>query len=491
MKTLFLDTNVLIQCRVLDQLPWREISKNEDISLLISRPVQEEIDLMKHDGNSRRAKRSRAATTLIRSILLSEISKVVIQDSGPHVEVAFAPPIALKESPFSFLDLSKIDDRIIVEAIYYRDQHPQEHVALLTHDTQPMVTSKQCGLTLIAVPDTWLLPPEPDNRDKRIIELESKLQKLGNNYPIINIAFKDMNDDNLHVACFNVMCYPSLSSQEIEELAKLVVQRNPITTEFAQQAPRINPTKNTVIDLFNINVIPGHYAPPSEEEIRKYTKELYPQWVEDVKNFFKSFPSKMEFPTREHRFYVSINNDGYAPAENVLVEFSLSGGLFLIPIDDKDKRTETSPLELPKPPIPPRGRWVHSLSAFESMVTSARAQIYPWNNNLNVPRDFSFYQPKKHDKNAFYWKPNRPARPVTTWDFECDDFRHKIEPEVFKIRIGVPDVDRPVNAILECRVSARNLHDPVVDSLPVKVKYENQNSFTAAINILQNKDQKF
>lgn len=483
MKTLFLDTNVLIQCRVLEQLPWSEISKDEDISLLISRPVQEEIDLMKHDGNSRRAKRARAATSVFRRILLSETSKVVIQDSGPHVEVAFAPPISVKESPFPFLDLSKIDDRIIVEAIYYRDQHPQEYVVLLTHDTQPMVTSKQCGLTVIAVPDTWLLPPEPDSRDKRIIELESRLQKLGNNYPIIKIAFKDMNDDDLHVACFNVMCYPSLGSQEIEELTKLVVKRNPITTEFAQQTPINNQTKKTV-NLFNINVIPGRLAPPSEEEIRKYTEELYPKWVEDVKNFFKSFPSKMELPTREHMFYVSINNDGYAPAENVLVEFSLSGGLFLMPIDDKDNRTETSPLELPKPPMPPRGRWVHSLSAFASMVTNARAQMYPWENNLNVPRDFSFYQPKKHDKNAFYWKPNKPARPMTTWGFECDEFRHKIEPEVFKIRIGVPDVERPVNAILECRVSARNLHDPVVNSLPVKVNYEKQNSFNTVINIL-------
>jgi hypothetical protein len=485
MKTLFLDTNVLMQCRALEQLPWYEISKDEDISLLISRPVQEEIDLMKYDGNSRRAKRSRTATTLLRNILFSKISKVIIQDSGPHVEVAFAPLFVLKESPFPFLDLSRIDDRIIVEAIYYRDQHPQEDVVLLTHDTQPMVTSKQCGLTFIAVPDTWLLPPEPDNRDKRITELESKLQKLENNYPIINVAFKDMNDDDLHVACFNVLYYPSLSSQEIEELTKLIVQRNPLTTEFAQQAPRIKPPQNTVMDLLiNTNVIHGRYEPPSGEVIRKYTEELYPQWIANVKDFFKSFPSKMGYPTREYRFRVFINNNGYVPAENVLVEFNLSDGIFLMPIDDEDKKPETRPLELPKPPIPPKGKWVDDFSYYKSLISNVRANIYPENKFDNILRDFSPYQHKKHDKNLFYWKPKRPVRQMITWAFECDEFRHKTEPEVFEIRIGIPDAVQPVKAIFECRVSARNLHDPVVDKLPVKVKYENQNSFTAAVNIL-------
>ena len=355
MKTLFLDTNVLMQCRKLDQLPWHEVSNDENIFLLISRPVQEEIDRMKHQGNARRGQRSRAATTFIRNMLLSESSETVIRASGPHVEVGFAPPISLKENPSPFLDLSRTDDRIIAEAICYRDQHPEEDVALLTHDTQPMVTSKYCGLAFIMVPDTWLLPPEPNERDKKIAELEGKLQKFEKNFPVIKVAFNDASGNPLHTASLNVQWYPKLSEQEIEGLVRLVVSHHPIATDFARPTPRINQIKLACLDTLMPLGVQRRYKPPTEEEIRKYTLELYPEWVENVKNFFKSLPSQLESPTWEYQFSVSINNDGYSPAENVLVEFTISGGLLLMPINDEDKSAEASPLVLPKPPSPSQG----------------------------------------------------------------------------------------------------------------------------------------
>jgi len=481
MKTLYLDTNVLIQCRKLEQLPWQEISKDENIVLLISRPVQEEIDRMKHDGNSRRTKRSRAATTFIREMMLSETSKAVIRGSGPNVEVGFAPPVSLKENPFPFLDLSRSDDRIIAEAIFYRDQHPGEDVALLTHDTQPMLTSKHCGLAFIQVPDEWLLSPEPDDRDKKIAELENKLQKFEKSYPVIKIGYSDVSGNPLHVASMHVRCYSALSKQEIEELVGLALSHHPVVTDFAVSEPRTNPASSAGIDTMKLLGVRQRYEPPTGEEISKYTEELYPAWVESVNVFFKSLPGHLESPTREYCFSVSIENDGYSPAEHVLVEFNVSGGLFLMPIDDEDKSAKASPLVLPQPPNSPKGRWIQGLSPFESLAASVRAfegfATTPFN---RVLRDFSPFQPPKHDKNAFYWKPQRPSRPTTTWVFECDEFRHKTGEEVFKIRIMVPGDRRLGNRIFECRVSARNLHDPIVCSLPVKVEYENQDSFATA-----------
>lgn len=51
MKTLFLDTNLFIQCREIT-LPWNEIVRDDSILLLIPRTVQEEIDRNKHNGNT-------------------------------------------------------------------------------------------------------------------------------------------------------------------------------------------------------------------------------------------------------------------------------------------------------------------------------------------------------------------------------------------------------------------------------------------------------
>ena len=159
MRVLFLDTNVFLQCRDLAELPWQEITGDEKLLLLVARPVQEEIDRLKQDGNSRRTKRARAANSLFRKILSSQNSKVTIRTALPLVEIAFSPLASIQESGCKLLDLTRADDRIIAEALHYRSENPADNVAILTHDTQPMLTAKHCGLVYIPVPNNWLLPP--------------------------------------------------------------------------------------------------------------------------------------------------------------------------------------------------------------------------------------------------------------------------------------------------------------------------------------------
>jgi len=68
MKVIFLDTNIFIQCREIEQLPWGELfEKEKHIILVIPRTVLEEIDRFKQEGNSRRAKRARKANSFIES----------------------------------------------------------------------------------------------------------------------------------------------------------------------------------------------------------------------------------------------------------------------------------------------------------------------------------------------------------------------------------------------------------------------------------------
>ena len=69
-------------------------------------------------------------------------------------------------------DLSRSDDCIIAEALVYREDKPDQEVALLSHDTGLLGMAKDCGLAVQPVPDTWLRPPEPDERSRRIVQLE-------------------------------------------------------------------------------------------------------------------------------------------------------------------------------------------------------------------------------------------------------------------------------------------------------------------------------
>ena len=73
------------------------------------------------------------------------------------------------------LDLSVADNRIVDEALSYAASNPGVDLVFLSHDTAPILTAKRHGLPVFVIPDGWLLPPEPDPRDKRIMELERKV----------------------------------------------------------------------------------------------------------------------------------------------------------------------------------------------------------------------------------------------------------------------------------------------------------------------------
>lgn len=173
METFFVDTNLLIQCRDLSQLPWQDISNDNHIVLVISRPVLEEIDRHKQSGNNRRASRCRKISSDFRELIIKKTNKYLIRNSSPMVELLLQSTIETSILlPSGVLDLTKSDDRIIYEALAYKSKHSDVHVRLLTHDTNPLLTAQSCGLDYSIIPDTWLMEPELDSRDKKITELE-------------------------------------------------------------------------------------------------------------------------------------------------------------------------------------------------------------------------------------------------------------------------------------------------------------------------------
>ncbi|VEB73519.1 Uncharacterised protein [Raoultella ornithinolytica] len=56
---LFPDTNIFLQCMPLAQVNFSEITSCDEICVIITRPIQQEIDRQKGQGNSRLSKKRR------------------------------------------------------------------------------------------------------------------------------------------------------------------------------------------------------------------------------------------------------------------------------------------------------------------------------------------------------------------------------------------------------------------------------------------------
>jgi predicted ribonuclease YlaK len=88
---LFPDTNVLVQCRPLKELDWSAWREFDEVHLVISRPVQAEIDDQKNKGGDRLARRARRASSLLRQIILNGQEHSVVRPTDPNVKIFIRP----------------------------------------------------------------------------------------------------------------------------------------------------------------------------------------------------------------------------------------------------------------------------------------------------------------------------------------------------------------------------------------------------------------
>jgi hypothetical protein len=473
MKVHFLDTNIFLQCKDLEQLPWGDLIPDEELLLLIPRAVSKEIDHLKQDSNPRRAKRSRRASSFFKSILRSENLEITIRNSNPIVKISFAPVTNLRMDLLGVLDLSRPDDSIIAEAISYKNAEPDHEVVILTQDTNLVLTSMHCGLPFVLVPDEWLLPPESDPRDKKILELESRLKILEKSLPEIEIIAFDNEGSPVESLDIQIISYKELEECELKELVSMVEAANPKVTDFNSSLRY----PNSLTQALGIGYV---YEPPSKDIVEKYLNNKYPDWLNRVEEYFKNLGFNFGLSDRYIETSFAVNNVGKVPANDVTVEFRAYNGLLFSPSGKEFIKSEAGlVIKLPKAPKAPEGRIVNKLASTFSHITP-HGLVH--DNISGKIRDL-FYTPPStpripKDKKHFYWQDSRPVDFEDKWVFECEEFLHHRDPEDFGITLFVhPNIRNETAFKVECRVLVKNLPEPIVFRLPVRVKFKEEDLF--------------
>jgi len=483
LKIFFLDTNVFLQCRDLKDLPWQDIADGHDLQLLIPRPVQEEIDRQKSDGGTRRGKRARKVSAFFRDIILSDSMSIEIGDSNPRIKVAFPDAVSTNSSTIESLDMTRADDRIIDEVCTYRNTHHESLVYLLTHDTNPMLTCKKLGIPFSVVPDDWLLPPEPDTRDKKISELELKLKKIEQNHPEIEIITHDENNAVVASACLKITRYTEIEESDISALVLETSKRRPMKTDFDEPKEPKLPASLAASTIGNhVLGIEWYYEKISENEIEKYRSEDYPKWISELQSFYKKLPLTVGFSERHCNLKMLIFNNGTLPAENMVIEFKVVGGLLLVSPKGKEELYGKLTIEPPTPPKAPEGKWIQrkrGLGLFDHLnsfgsLNRIDEHIRPF---VDIPN-------LRRDRNAFYWKNYGPKDFTEQWVYECEEFRHQGGPEIFELIVLIPPKKEVIKGGIFCQVSAKNLPIPVETFFPINITYNQVDTLEIAQNLL-------
>lgn len=471
MKYFFVDTNLFLQCRDVSDLPWSEISDEQHVQLIVPRAVQHEIDRLKADGNNRRAKRARNTNAYFRQILLSDDEQLWVRNH-PRMEVAITFSSHAPASPIDVsgvvLDSARPDDSILLEIISYRVLYPDRDVALLTHDTNPMLTAKRLSIPFQSIPNDWLLGPEPDERDKELRLLKARIGELENCSPIIEFTF---GEDAVAVPAkidTEIVTYPPLSQEEIRILTEEIKAVYPMEQNFDGESKRDSHLGTHLSAVSRLAL--GSYKPPTIEEIDKYKNVDYPAWLEKIGKKLAELPNSLCVINNKISVILAAANIGNFPAEHAIVRIEVSDGMLIAQPADGDEGSAFGNWDFISPPSPPRGRCVDMAALF-----GARAK--------SVIRDYeSLISPQavRRDRNKFYWKPRKPSLPKELWEFECEEFIHKDEPEAFSLELLVMPKKRPSSGLLVITVLAKNLPAPACVKIPLKISYSEGSSMNEA-----------
>lgn len=355
----FIDANIVLEGRDLKDLPWQEIDSEGPIIVLITPTAIKEIDSKKHDG--RIGRHARECNRIIASVLESG-TPFVIREAAPRVELALAYSVRIPWVDYDILDPNEGDACIVAEALNAVGMSDDGKV-LVSQDIKPLAFAKNFGLNTKHVSETWLRPKEPSPSEKEIQRLKSKLTMYETKEPSVSVKIDII--DNEPIQTFRIRPLTSIERSSIETK---IIRNNPRKTQSIQ---------HPIPSAFPV------YDHEYDREFDNYVKKI-PIYVKDYEN-------RMARLFNQARYKVSVLNDGTVPAENLLIELSVSSGWF------NDRFVWESP-NGPRAPSPRNNR-------LQSYISGIRAPIFP--------------KPTGRHDFAFRVKPNCSAKVSAT----CEDFR--------------------------------------------------------------------
>lgn len=434
---LFIDTNLIFECKPLSELSW-DFFGYKEIILIVPMQALREIDNGKRSQKKRIRKRAGEFNKVYRNILKSSNDQLSIQNQKPKVTLT----ISSKDLPFGdpfppTLDKSIPDHHIVNEMYLYQKTNPNIEIGLLAQDFAILSVAKQHGFLFLEIPDDWKLAPEPDDNDRKLLQSEEKIKKLENNSPKILFAI-EINDSLLQSQQIQIpfTIFPPLSMEEIDTLISTAIARFPL--EWS----------NKDLPMQRMAMMIG--MRPTESDLLQYQNKKHPEWVQNLRDYLKDIHEHLLVRNNSFEFTLLLSNEGFSHSFITILEIGARGDIVLM-------REAPATLNIPAPPKSPIGRSLNTLIPNYQKPSLSSTYF----------KNIALFQ--KKDPHKFYFYPSEEKNQKEFWKFSCKEFMHQQDPEKINIRVQVKIDSQQKSGLISYKVSARNLPIPVQDQIQVKI----------------------
>jgi hypothetical protein len=317
-KYAVLDTNTLMHFRPPEEVNWHEVLDAKAVTIVLMPVVIRELDRHKDlHPNKRLRKRAGTLVSKLRKLLPKHGNEQKLREGVTVLFVRTEPMVDFRQHQLSS-DLN--DDRLIASILQLRHDHPNAQVVLVTSDFG--LTIKAGGhhqVEVTSLPDELKLPEEPDEEQKQLRELQTKLAAHENRSPKLRLVFPEPAD-RLEIIRTNIaMPTEATIKEEVDKV------RTGLTLH----------TGLTILDKIS----------PAEER----------QYYESVEEYCKSYESYIRerheaeaIRARTFSLDIYLSNQGTAPGDDMDVILRFPPGLEVL--DEEPVQPEP---ERPTPPPRP------------------------------------------------------------------------------------------------------------------------------------------
>lgn len=427
---LYLDTNIFLQCKELRELPWSKVTPDEEIILVVPSAVLKEIDKHKYDGNTRRASRARKASSRLGALVDSPNQMEMIKDASPEVKLTLSQSETFDWARYSELDRNDSDDRIVSEAILSRDQG--KTTLIVTHDNGMILRAKRFRVAYFRIPDEdeWLLPPEPDDRDRQITKLDEQITRLRQQHPQIAVEFREADDKPINELRLCVKRVRGFDKARIGQLVDAWRSTKPRNIDISSWVKLVQAWKSDQVAC----------------QCRVDYENNWRRYIAEIQEFYENVHRIIETNSRYAHVSLHIVNNGTVPANELEVDLEGFGGVGFV------ESHIPKEIKLPGPPV------------FSTDHTPV-LHVEP----VNVTQ-FSLH-------NVGHTEPFRWSHPYITEEgsvrgrLSFQKFRHEREQNI-PIFIEIRSERSITEGRICAKVSADNLRESVNQHLGVRIEYE-------------------
>lgn len=349
---LFIDTNIYLHYRPLDELNLRQLTGDSSITVVFPSVTLRELDVHKTRHSSRKI-RDRAGR------ILRDVEKAISESARlkGEISVEFFSIHPKKQIDEYGFNAAWNDDVLLATAIAYRETTTNDDIAIISQDIGVRLKCKEYGIATFELPVEMALIENQDEAEIENRKLKLEIERLRNAHPQLEARFAGTSETG-SVSKFRIETWSPIEEHWLEQ--KLVQVRS----EF----PKLRLPERTIDRLTALGSV--DFLPLGA--MRKYNEEL-DIYYSKMEKYYRKRHEWSEVANRTISFTIEIGNTGTAPADDVHVFLRFPNSFRLMTEEDLPK----SPLR-PRPPEKP-------ISHLERLSRPLYMEPFLYNRSTYIP----------------------------------------------------------------------------------------------------------